>query len=387
MRARGLIRHLFGPAGPLLIAGAAAAVPVASAEATVRAHPTRVLAGTGVLNDVVAISAKDAWAVGHSGSVNHPRTFIEHWNGTAWHRIAVSPAGGWLNGVAATSAHDVWAVGISHARPLILHFGGTTWRRVASPAAGGSRALLASVTAISPRNAWAVGNTLSKTIIEHWNGTTWRRVPSASPRDLPFLSGVAAASANDVWAVGGFTKTFILHWNGTRWRHVPSPGTGGAMLYDVTAISARNAWAVGSADRGTLILHWNGAAWHRARSPAIRRGAGLIGISGTSARHQWAVGASGALIVVSSQQARLSLRAADATRPGSFARPAAEPVILHWNGTAWRRTRSPAPSNGGQLIGVYAASGQDVWAVGCTKTFASTKAKPLVLHWNGTAWK
>jgi hypothetical protein len=338
-----------------------------------------------VLNDVVTISPTDAWAVGHSGNLAHPKTLIEHWNGTAWHRITVSPAPGWLNGVAATSAHDVWAVGFSRSKQLILHFGVTGWRRVANPAVGSSGAILVSVASISQRNAWAVGATSSKALIEHWNGTSWKRVPSPSLPGLPLLGGVAAASANDVWAVGGFNKTLILHWNGTRWRHVPSPGTH-AMLNDVTAISTKNAWAVGAARRGTLILHWNGTEWRRARSPAVRSGAGLIGISGTSAGNLWAAGASGALVVSAAQRAGLGVRA-EGTAPISSARSASEPVILHWNGTAWRRISTPRPENGGQLIAVYAASQRKAWAVGCTKTFANPKAKPLVLRWNGSRWK
>ena len=385
MRAHDLIRRTFSLTGTLLIAARIAAVPMASAQATVRATPTGVLHGTGMLNDVVTISPRNAWAVGHSGMLNHPKTLIEHWNGTTWHRISVTPEGGWLNGVAATSAHDVWAVGFSHAKPVILHFGGTRWRRVASPAVRGSSAFLGSVTAISPQNAWAVGGTISKTVIEHWNGKTWRRVPSPSPQlVLPFLNGVAAASANDVWAVGGFNKALILHWNGTRWRRVPSPLTK-ATLNDVTAISAKDAWAVGSGTRGTLVLHWNGVAWHRARSPAVRSGAGLIGISGTSARDLWAVGASSGLVVSSSQRAGLSVRTAG-TRPISSSRSASRPLILHWNGTAWRRISTPVPANG-QLIAVYTASGRNAWAVGCTKNFGSPKAKPVALHWNGARWK
>jgi hypothetical protein len=39
------------------------------------------------------------------------------------------------------------------------------------------------------------------------------------------------------------------------------------------------------------------------------------------------------------------------------------------------------------LMGVYAASGQNAWAVGCTRTYGSIEARPLVLHWTGTAWK
>jgi len=390
MRVRRAIHHVLGSAGPLLIAAAVAVVPATGAEAmTARAAPAVVLTGTGVLDDVVAITATNAWAVGHVGIAN-PKTLVEHWNGSAWHRISVSPAAGWLNGVAATSARDIWAVGFSGTRALILHFNGTRWRRVASPAPRGALALLAGVTAISPRNAWAAGNTGDKTLIEHWNGTAWRRVSSPSPQSVSFLSGVAGTSAGDVWAVGGFNKTLILHWNGTTWRHVPSPSPGtGAMLDDVTAISASNAWATGSSSNGTLILHWNGTAWRRARSPAVRSGAGLIGISGTSARNLWAVGATGGLVASAARRAGFAVPAAGTTRPAraAAAAPASEPLILHWNGTAWRRTSIPVPANGGMLIGVHAASGRNAWAVGCTKTFANIKARPLVLHWNGTAWK
>jgi hypothetical protein len=158
-------------------------------------HATSALSGTGFLNDVVAISAKNAWAIGRYGGLLRSKALVEHWDGTTWHRIGLTPAGGWLNGVAATSAHDVWAVGYGGNRALILHFNGKTWRRIASPALPGVRSVLVDVTAISPSNAWAVGQTGSKTLIEHWNGRAWSRVASPSPPGNPFLSGIAAASA------------------------------------------------------------------------------------------------------------------------------------------------------------------------------------------------
>jgi hypothetical protein len=56
----------------------------------------------GRLNDVVAVGANAAWAVGENG--------ILSWDGTAW-TVAVSQAGRPRFGLAATSATDVWAVG------------------------------------------------------------------------------------------------------------------------------------------------------------------------------------------------------------------------------------------------------------------------------------
>jgi hypothetical protein len=95
-----------------LLAAAVAAVPAVNAEAMTRHIPhaaKAALAGNGVLNSVVATSARNAWAVGHFGGLARSKALIEHWNGTAWHRIRLTPAGGWLDGVAATSARDVWA--------------------------------------------------------------------------------------------------------------------------------------------------------------------------------------------------------------------------------------------------------------------------------------
>lgn len=382
MRAGRGVRRVPGLAGSLLIAAVVAVVPVGRAGAvTARAAPEAVLAGTGVLDDVVAITPRDAWAVGHYGSLAHPRILIEHWNGTAWHRMPVSPAAGWLDSVAATSARDVWATGLSGTRALILHFDGAEWRRVASPAAGHGPAVLAGVAALSRHDGWAAGITGDKVLIEHWNGTSWTRVPSPSPQRQSLLSGVSAASPRDVWAVGGISKTLILHWNGIRWRRVPSPSPGtGAVLDGVTAVSARDAWATGSSARGALILHWNGTAWRPARIPAAGPGAALIGITATSPRSLWAVGATAGLAGAS------TLRTGPAA-PAPGTGPAAEPLILHWNGTTWRRISIPRPASGGMLIGTYAASRTNTWAVGCTRTFAATRARPLALHWNGTAWK
>jgi hypothetical protein len=393
MRSGGAIGRVRGLAVLPLIVAAVAAIPAGQtrASATVRAHvggvvPTAVLAGTGVLDDVVATSARNAWAVGHFGSLSQPRTLIEHWNGKTWQRVRVAPADGWLNGVAATSARDVWVVGFSGNAALILHFNGTSWRRVSSPPSSGG--LLADVTAVSPRDAWAVGIAGGGSLIVHWNGKAWRRVHSPS---LAFLGGVSALSAKNIWAVGGLRDTVTLHWNGTTWRRVPSPSAArGAALQSVATISAHDVWAVGETVRGTLILRWNGSRWRKVSSPAVAKGAGLLGVSGTSARDVWAVGTTGGLVVTVSAHAmspRLVRNVAGGAMPTISGTTRAvkkvEPVILHWNGKSWQRVRIHSPADGGQLIGDFALSGRTAWAVGCTKTFGNRNAKPLVMRLNG----
>src|SRR5207302_6904454 len=54
----------------------------------------------------------------------------------------------------------------------------------------------------------------------------WSVVPSPNPNGNGGLSGVAAASATDIWAVGGYGsqlssgQTLIEHWDGAHWQIV-----------------------------------------------------------------------------------------------------------------------------------------------------------------------
>ena len=362
---------------------AAALVPMSgAAPAAAGTGPLAASSGftaVGVLESVAAVSARNAWAVGFTGSFSGAHgSLIVHWNGTAWRRVP-SPAsrGGWLNGVAVTSAGNAWAVGFAGSKSLILHWNGTLWKRAVSPNLPGG-ADLAGVAATSARNAWAVGCigcTISATsspqpLIVRWNGSAWKRVPSPTAPGGAILVGVAATSARNAWAVG-FAPTHsastpfrsvILEWNGTAWRRVSSPGSRGGLLEGVAATSAGNAWAVGFsfANGKSLILHWNGAAWKlvpSANSPAF-----LVGVAATSARDVWAVG--------------YILRG-----------PGDKPVILHWNGSAWKQVPSPTFAAGADLIGVAATSTRNAWAVGSIGSFTAAKPKTLVLHWNGSSWK
>jgi len=224
---------------------------------------------------------------------------------------------------------------------------------------------LSGVAATSARNAWAVGFVGGGTLILHWNGSAWRRVSSPSPAGST-LRGVAATSARNAWAVGcanctsGAPRTLILHWNGSTWSRVPSPA---GQLSGVAVVSARDAWAVGYAGTspaGSLILHWNGSTWSRVPSP----GGYLSGVAATSARSAWAVG-----------------------EGTSFSSP--KTLILRWNGTSWKR--APSPSVGAHFIpflnGVAATSARSAWAVGDSTDCGCGPGLSLILRWNGTSWK
>src|SRR5207245_6465223 len=115
---------------------------------------------------------------------------------------------------------------------------------------------------------WAVGDshtTSFQTLIEQWNGKKWSIVTSPNPgAQLNELFGVAAVSANDVWAVGSFALTgfspsqpLIEHWNGTSCSAVSSPNVGTQTngLNAITAVSASDMCAAGGDNNATAMLH------------------------------------------------------------------------------------------------------------------------------------
>jgi hypothetical protein len=324
--------------------------------------------GNSGLSGVAAVSASDAWAVGTSGSQmgNGGQTLIEHWDGAQW-QIVKSPSPGsidnTMNGVTAVSATDAWAIGYDVNTPgvtqtLIERWNGSSWSVVKSPSPASINNELFRVAAVSASDVWAVGFTttmsnqtpIDHTLIEHWNGLAWSVVKSPSPgSNSDHLNGVAAVSANDVWAVGNsntFVQTLIEHWNGSSWSVVKSPSPGsGDDLRDVAAVSASSAWAVGYTFNGrsiqTLVEHWNGTSWQVVAGPPIVTSPTFSGVAAVSATDVWAVGS-----VSNSNHLLLTL-------------------TEQWNGKQWSFVKSPSPGSfSTQLLGVAVVSANDVWAVG-----------------------
>jgi hypothetical protein len=66
------------------------------------------------------------------------------------------------------------------------------------------------------------------------------------------------------------------------------------------------------------------------------------------------------------------------------------PLIEHWNGTAWTQVRMPSPplrGVGASLFGVAGTSPRDIWAVGNYDTGTrSHRFQPLIEHWDGKHW-
>ena len=239
------------------------------------------------------------------------------------------------------------------------------------------------VSAASADDVWAVGNTVddedvAHALIKHWNGQRWTRTPGPDVSDRAdlYLNDVAAIAPDDAWAVGDRLNegaSLVARWNGTSWRLVASPQPGTyTSLQSVFATSATDVWAAGSygpskiAAERPLLLHWDGQSWQRVPddSHGVGYSARAYGVTATGPSDAWMVGVS---------------------QKHSYS--SAQTFVEHWDGVAWTRVKSPNPSGGNNYLeAVSASSPTDVWAVGWFDGFLSS-TKPLSMHWDGQRWQ
>jgi hypothetical protein len=300
--------------------------------------------------------------------------------------LSPAPIPGSLAGVSADSATDAWAVGhyvtsAGAGQALIVHWNGTAWSQVPSPNPGRENYdLIYDVSAVSATDAWAVGTyevdtptgLANRTLLLRWNGTAWSKVKVPGGASTS-LHEVSAVSGTDAWAVGSsYDKTtnslatLAVHWNGTAWSRAATQNPPlDPVLSSVSTVSGTDAWATGA-----LTMRWNGTSWLPMILPPLGR-AGLYptGISAVSGTNAWLVGWNKAVTEFAPRRT----------------------VILHSNGTTWKRVPSPNPGTSGgegtsQLFGVDAISGTSAWAVGTYADPATGAYEALILHWNGTAW-
>jgi hypothetical protein len=301
-----------------------------------------------------------------------------------WVHVPPDPPG-LLRSVAARASDDVWAVGSGagclaqsgQCPPLAMHWDGSAWMTVTTPAPSDDVSLNA-VAALSSTDAWAVGSYVDAdgvtlTLILHWDGAAWSQVDSPNPdSDWNWLSGVAATSATNAWAVGvAGNRALLLRWDGQNWnpQDLPDLGRGYSSLEDVAATSESDVWAVGTYKGcAQLILHWDGDAWSK---DAFENGGGppcfdghsiLDAVTASSPTDAWAV-------------------TSDGCCGGNFI------GIVHWNGERWANV--PLGIDVGALSflrDIAAVSPDDVWAVGSTGD-GFTEDEMLILHWDGTAWE
>jgi hypothetical protein len=188
------------------------------------------------------------------------------------------------------------------------------------------------------------------------------------------LTGVRVLSGTEAWVVGtetdpvtGHTGGLLGRWDGDALNLLTTSDADEAVeLADVDVVGD-DVWTVGR------TAHSNGTVQARIeRHSRTDIGSGIVlpslaptlwselgGIDLLSSTDGWAVGSIGS-----------------------------DSLILHWDGVAWTRMRSPSPGTlDNRLYAVAALAPDDVWAVGrSSKRDDRLITNTLVLHWNGLAW-
>ena len=255
------------------------------------------------------------------------------------------------------------------------------WKLTASPSPGNDSNELDGVAAQSANDVWAVGNYQTngvvQTLVEHWNGSAWSVVASPNPSSDDVLTAITRVpgTQDDYWAVGQYFsvlswQTLILHEEDGKWSQVSSPNLGtnfDNFLTGVTAISENDAWAVGSYFDGsntiTLTEHWNGKAWSVVSSPNPGPFySNLSAVASVASNDVWAV--------------------------GDYDNNNGEQTLAeHWDGKSWSAVTSPTPGAGGELNAITHVPGTNqVWATGFYFASNSGQQPSLIEQWNGTQW-
>ena len=104
----------------------------------------------------------------------------------------------------------------------------------------------------------------------HFTGKSWK-LSTEGPSDSG-LSAVSAASASDIWAIGGEGKTntqIVVHYDGKSWKNVKSP-VPSVSSFNAVSASGSTAWVVGSAGTPSSLyaMEWKGSKWEAVKFPA-----------------------------------------------------------------------------------------------------------------------
>jgi len=268
------------------------------------------------LGRVTCTGAANCYAVGYAGRgpLTGPgpfATLIECWNGKRWSVVPSPSVIRWsaLGAVSCATSADCWAIGVWMRRPhgprggtLTEHWNGTAWARVATPTDSGEvstwvpgglpppivniGATMNDVSCVRGGACMAVGNGKydvslggSRALTQLWNGTAWADVgtPALAGANVTDLLALSCTSGSWCMAVGysfsdrgnriGAQHALAERWNGSSWAIVPTPRLPGAgTLTGISCVTPTQCWARGMSGNGSSFLaHWNGARWSMAR--------------------------------------------------------------------------------------------------------------------------
>jgi len=215
--------------------------------------------------------------------------------------------------LAVTSTRSAWAFAQTTGTPAVWRLRGGAWGQVPFPGRAGEQVLAAGVPAAD--NVWAFGSLRQGSgRALRWDGTGW----AVAGQFSKVIGSGLVLGPGDVWVFGEpyvpGNSLGTWHDNGRSWTRFGSVGA----LTAASALSPDSIWAVGE----KTAAHWNGSRWSLTslasllpRDTALCHGIATA-VYAASATSVWAAGAGMCDTV-------------------NFGRHPL--VLLHFDGTAWRR--------------------------------------------------
>jgi hypothetical protein len=178
-------------------------------------------------------------------------------------------------------------------------------------------------------------------MVVHWDGTAWRTMPTGSSRH--FAQPLVLAP-DDIYVTG--TLGTLVHYDGTSWTTIPGPPwVATEDLQTMLAFDPLTIWIVGAS--GLVIrYHADTGVWERMTTGTTDA---LYGIWGAAPDDVWVAGGM-----------------------------ATGDVLLHWNGTEWRRSLDAPIMDTRGLAGISGTGPDDIMVHG---------RGGGLLRWNGAAWR
>lgn len=286
-----------------------------------------------------------------------------------WRQVpgAALPADAQIAAIAATGPADAWAVGTTGTRQserqtLLVHWDGVRWSRPALPVSMGQLSGLQSVVAGNPADVWVMGYSASDQPtphIYHFDGAGWDEV--RLPGYVFAVEGISMTPAGRLWAVvmtGAYPGDSVIRWNGRTWTRFPAPLLSGGPA-NIAALADNDIWVTGNPSQ---IYHWNGERWTPTASPDASRpcacsDGGLPHIAALASDDVWAA-------------------------LGIGADPSSPPVLMHWDGDAWRNV--PVPHAGCcQPTGIAPDGAGGIWVIPFQSDW---RLGAQYLHWRAGRW-
>lgn len=211
---------------------------------------------------------------GKDGSLKfHP--LAVRWDGHTWRQTKQPVPDGRLDDVLAKSANDVWAVGATEngaeTQPILQHWKGNAWSVVDSPV-GDDNAQYTSIAAQG--DGLLIGRYGDQTSVLRYTGGKWQELPRDGLQHVIYIDDLKAVG-KEIWAtgIGG-----VARYDGNHWTEVKLPvKVPEGRTFEVAQLvvnSANDIWAVGMKNdtdlwRVPLALHYDGKTWTELAAPAI----------------------------------------------------------------------------------------------------------------------